>query len=173
VIEVTLRTDAGLAAISAIATELPAICVGAGSVTTADHANAAADAGARFIVSPGFDDAVVVAAREHRVPVIPGIATATELMRAIAHHIHVVKLFPAEALGGRSTIQALSSVWPDVRFVPTGGISPDNAATYLADGHVLAVGGSWVAPRKLIAARDWAQITALAAAAMELAGGVR
>ncbi len=94
-------------------------------------------------------------------------------MRAIAHHVHVVKLFPAEALGGRSTLQALSSVWPDVRFVPTGGISADNAATYLADGHVLAVAGSWIAPRKLIAAQDWAQITALAAAAMELAGGVR
>ncbi|MFW2381404.1 MAG: bifunctional 4-hydroxy-2-oxoglutarate aldolase/2-dehydro-3-deoxy-phosphogluconate aldolase [Acidimicrobiales bacterium] len=173
VVEVTLRTDAGLAAIKAIATHSPSTCVGAGSVTTADQANAAADAGAKFLVSPGLDDGVVIAAREHRVPVIPGIATPTELMRAIAHHLHVVKLFPAETLGGRSTLQALSAVWPDVRFVPTGGISADNAASYLADGHVLAVGGSWVAPRKLIAARDWAHITALASAAMDLAGGVR
>ncbi len=173
VVEVTLRTDAGLAAIAAIATEGPEICVGAGSVTTADHANAAADAGARFIVSPGFDDGVVIAAREHRVPVIPGIATPTELMRAIAHHLHVVKFFPAEAAGGLSTLRALSAVWPDIRFVPTGGISDNNAADYLADGHVLAVGGSWVAPRELIAAQEWVRITALAAGAVALVAGVR
>jgi 2-dehydro-3-deoxyphosphogluconate aldolase/(4S)-4-hydroxy-2-oxoglutarate aldolase len=170
VVEVTLRTRGGLEAIASIAAESPTTCVGAGSVTTADQANDAAEAGAKFLISPGLDEGVVIAAREHRVPVIPGIATATELMRAIANHLHVVKFFPAETLGGRSTLRALSAVWPDVQFVPTGGITAHNAVAYLDDGHVLAVGGSWIAPRELIATRQWKAITELAAHAVKLAG---
>ncbi|MBT8241276.1 MAG: bifunctional 4-hydroxy-2-oxoglutarate aldolase/2-dehydro-3-deoxy-phosphogluconate aldolase [Acidimicrobiia bacterium] len=173
VVEVTLRTDAGLAAIAAIAKGSPSTCVGAGSVTTADQAHAAADAGAQFLVSPGFDDGVVAAARDRDVPVIPGVATPTELMRALAHDLIVLKFFPAEPLGGLESLRTLSSVWPDVRFVPTGGVSAGNAADYLADPCVLAVGGSWVAPRQLVASQDWGQITTLAARARALAGSVR
>lgn len=173
VVEVTLRTDTGLAAIASIAAGSPATCVGAGSVTTAAQVNAAADAGASFLVSPGLDDDVVIAARERGLPLIPGIATATEVMRAIAHDLNVVKFFPAEPLGGLPTIQALSSVWPHLRFVPTGGVTADNAAEYLADPSVLAVGGSWVAPRQQLASQEWDQITALAVKAVDLAAGVR
>jgi 2-dehydro-3-deoxyphosphogluconate aldolase/(4S)-4-hydroxy-2-oxoglutarate aldolase len=173
VVEVTLRTDAGLASIAAIASDFPSTCVGAGSVTTADQAHAAADAGARFLVSPGLDDGVVMAARERGVRVIPGIATPTELMRALAHDLAVVKFFPAEPLGGLATLRALSSVWPHVHFVPTGGISAGNAADYLADPCVLAVGGSWVTPRQLVASQDWGQITTLAARARALTGNLR
>ncbi len=173
VVEVTLRTDAGLDAIAAIAARSELTCVGAGSVTTSDQANAAADAGARFLVSPGFDDGVVATARHRKLPVIPGVATPTDLMRAIAHNLSVVKFFPAEVLGGRSMLRSMSAVWPAVRFVPTGGISADNAGDYLAEPQVLAVGGSWVAPPALIASGDWEQTTALAADAVQLVGGAR
>lgn len=172
-VEVTLRTDAGIPAIQALASERPTMCVGAGSVTTAAKAAEAVAAGAQFLVSPGFDEGVVSTANELGVPVIPGIATPTELMRAIDHGLGVVKLFPAESVGGVRTLRALSSVWPDVRFVPTGGISAANAADYLADGHVLAVGGSWVAPPALIGSGEWAQITELAAAAVDLVRSAR
>ena len=165
VAEITLRTAAGIDAIRRAAAEVPAAIVGAGSVTTAAAAATAIDAGARFIVSPGLDEGVVTTAEERRVPVIPGIATATELMRAMTLGANVVKLFPAEVVGGVELITALSSVWPDVRFMPTGGISPANAHRYLALRQVLAIGGSWMVSRSAVASGDWASVTTAAAAA--------
>ena len=158
-LEIALRTPAGIAAVERLAARPSGMFVGAGSVTTASAAAAAVDAGADFVVSPGLDEAVIAAAARQGVPCIPGVATATELMRAIDCGVSAVKLFPAEACGGCETIRSLSAVWPEVRFVPTGGISHSNAAGYLALPQVLAVGGSWLAPRAAIAAGDWQAIS--------------
>ena len=168
VVEITLRTPAAIDAIRRVASEVSAVIVGAGSVTSAAAATTAIDAGARFIVSPGLDEGVITTAQDRGVPVIPGIATATELMRAMQLGVDVVKLFPAEVVGGTGMITALSAVWPDVRFMPTGGISPANARQYLAHRQVLAVGGSWMVPRSAVASRDWASVTAAATAAVVL-----
>ena len=168
VVEITLRTPVGIDAVRRAVAEVPAAIVGAGSVTTAVAAATAIDAGARFIVSPGLDEGVITTARDRGVPMIPGIATATELMRAMILGVDVVKLFPAEVVGGVGMITALSAVWPDVRFMPTGGISPVNAGNYLALRQVLAVGGSWMVPRSAVASGDWAAVTAAATAAAEL-----
>lgn len=169
VVEITLRTEAGMGAISEIANKRPTTMVGAGSVMSGDQAKQAIDAGAKFLVSPGLDDAVVQAALEADVAIVPGIATATELMRACSYGLGVVKLFPAEAAGGIELLRAFSAVWPTMLFMPTGGISAGNAAEYLAEPNVLAVGGSWMAPRDLIASSDWSRITTLASEAAHLA----
>jgi 2-dehydro-3-deoxyphosphogluconate aldolase/(4S)-4-hydroxy-2-oxoglutarate aldolase len=168
VVEITLRTPVGIDAIRRAVADVPAAFVGAGSVTTAVAAAMAIDAGAQFIVSPGLDEGVITTAQDRGVPVIPGIATATELMRAMTLGAKVVKLFPAEVLGGVDMVNALAAVWPDVRFMPTGGISPANVHRYLAIRQVLAVGGSWMVPRSAVAAGDWASMTAAATAAVEL-----
>ncbi len=168
VMEITLRTAAALDAIGRVADRVPEIIVGAGSVTDAGAAAAAIDAGARFVVSPGLDGGMVLTSQDRGIPVIPGVATATELMQAMALGVATVKVFPADVIGGPRLIEALSAVWPDVRFVPTGGISADNAHRYLALPRVVAVGGSWMAPRSVIAARDWPSITRAAAAAVAL-----
>jgi 2-dehydro-3-deoxyphosphogluconate aldolase/(4S)-4-hydroxy-2-oxoglutarate aldolase len=168
VVEITLRTPVGIDAIRRAAAEVRDAIVGAGSVTTAAAAATAIDAGARFIVSPGLDEGVITTAQDRGVPVIPGIATATELMRAMTLGANVVKLFPAEVVGGVGMITALSAVWPDVRFMPTGGISPANAREYLALRQVLAVGGSWMVPKSAVTSGDWASIMAAAATAVEL-----
>ena len=169
VIEITLRTDAALDAIRRASAEARSAIVGAGSVTSVGAAIAAIDAGARFLVSPGLDADVVRIAVERAVPMIPGVATATELQHAVNVGCSVVKLFPAELLGGPPLVEALSAVWRDVRFVPTGGISARNVARYLALTEVLAVGGSWMAPRTAIAAGDWTAIAAAASTAVRLA----
>jgi 2-dehydro-3-deoxyphosphogluconate aldolase / (4S)-4-hydroxy-2-oxoglutarate aldolase len=170
VVEITLRTDAALDAIRRASAEVPDAIVGAGSVTSATLATAAIDAGARFVVSPGLDPDVIRIADDEGVPAIPGVATATELQRAVHLGCSVVKLFPAELIGGPELIGALSAVWGDVRFVPTGGITEANAGRYLAHARVLAVGGSWMAPRVAIATRDWSTIASAASAAARLAG---
>jgi 2-dehydro-3-deoxyphosphogluconate aldolase / (4S)-4-hydroxy-2-oxoglutarate aldolase len=169
VVEITLRTPAAIDAIRRATAQVPGALVGAGSVTSAAAADDAIDAGARFIVSPGLHEGVVAAAGRRGVAVIPGIATATELMRAVNLGAEVVKLFPAEVVGGVGMITALSAVWPDVRFMPTGGISATNAREYLAVRQVLAIGGSWMVPRSAVASGDWASITVAAAAAVMLA----
>lgn len=168
VVEITLRTPAAIDALRNASTEVPTAVVGAGSVTSAGAAATAIDAGARFIVSPGTDEGVITTAQDCGVPVIPGIATATELMRATHLGLDVVKLFPAELVGGTEMITALSALWPDLRFMPTGGISSTNARDYLALGQVLAVGGSWMVPGHAIASRDWASISVAAAASLVL-----
>lgn len=167
-LEITLRTPAGIHAVERLASQAPDMLVGAGSVTTAAAAAAAVDAGADFIVSPGLDDAVLATAAQHGVLAIPGIATATELMRAVDSGASAVKLFPAEACGGCAMIRALSAVWPDMRFLPTGGITHANAADYLALPQVLAVGGTWLASRAAIAAHDWRAISRAVAQALAL-----
>jgi 2-dehydro-3-deoxyphosphogluconate aldolase/(4S)-4-hydroxy-2-oxoglutarate aldolase len=168
VMEITLRTPVGLEAIARVADREPEILVGAGSVTSAAAASSAVDAGARFVVSPGLDAGMVRTSPDRGVPVIPGVATATELMRAMALGVDVVKVFPADVIGGPRLIEALAAVWPQVRFLPTGGISATNAAPYLALPSVLALGGSWMVPRPAVAARDWTSITELAVAAAAL-----
>ena len=166
-VEITLRSAAAIEAIRKVTTALPDVTVGVGSVTSRSDADEAIDAGARFVVTPGLDRGVVEAAVSRRTPVIPGIATATELLQATALGVDVVKVFPAEVVGGRALIAALASVWPQVRFVPTGGISPANLAGYLALAPVLAVGGSWMVDPGTIAAGDWPTITRRTAAAVE------
>ncbi len=168
IVEITLRTPAAIESLHRAATEVPNAVVGAGSVTTSNAAAVAIDAGAQFIVSPGLDEGVIETCQGCAVPVIPGIATASELLRAITFGLDVVKLFPAEVVGGPDLIRALSAVWPDVRFMPTGGISSTNAGRYLALPQVLAVGGSWMVSPPDVAARNWASIEVSAAAALEL-----
>lgn len=171
-VEITLRTEEGLAAIGRAAA-LDGCIVGAGSVRSVAEAEAAIDAGAHFLVSPGLDDQVVQVAAQRSVAAIPGVATASEVMRARQLGLDVLKLFPAEAIGGIHTLGALAAVFPDVRFMPTGGISPSNAAEYLALDAVLAVGGSWMVPSQAIVERDWTSITSAATAAVALKQGVR
>jgi 2-dehydro-3-deoxyphosphogluconate aldolase/(4S)-4-hydroxy-2-oxoglutarate aldolase len=169
-VEITLRTEAALDAIRRAVEEAPDAIVGAGSVTSAALAVAAAAAGALFLVAPGLDAETVRAADDLGLPMVPGIATATELQQAVALGRSVVKLFPAELVGGPRLIEALSAIWPDIGVVPTGGITASNADRYLALPQVVAVGGSWMAPPRAIAARDWPEITRLATTAARLAG---
>jgi 2-dehydro-3-deoxyphosphogluconate aldolase / (4S)-4-hydroxy-2-oxoglutarate aldolase len=145
------------------------LLVGAGTVLDASQAERSVEAGARFIVSPGFDEEVVRRCQELSVLVLPGASTATEIQRTRRAGLRVVKFFPAETLGGVRALDALSAPFPDMRFIPTGGISPGNLQAYLAHSAVLAVGGSWMVPRELIADQGWAQVTRLAREAARLA----
>ena len=167
VIEVTLRTPHALRAIELLA-EDGRLLVGGGTVLTREHVDAAKSAGARFAVSPGMDDAVVERCRELELPLLPGVATASELMRALAEGLTLVKLFPAEAIGGVGLIGALAGPFPDARFVPTGGIDASNAADYLRHPAVAAIGGSWMVAPKLLAGGDYAAVERLTAEALEL-----
>ena len=168
--EVTLRTPAGLQAIRAMASD-PDMLVGAGTVLVAGQVEEAVAAGARFIVSPGFDRDVVEACRRAGVPIIPGVATATEIQAALRVGITVVKLFPAEAIGGVRILEALGAPFPGLRFIPTGGITPESATSYLEQPAVLAVGGSWIAPSSLVHAGRFDEITRRAREATMLAQG--
>lgn len=172
-VEITLRTPAALDAIRRAVEEVPGALVGAGTVTSVDALHAAVDAGAVFGVSPGLDPAVVDAARERGIAFLPGVATPTELMQAVTHGVEVVKLFPAEVLGGARMIAALSAVWPEVRFVPTGGISAAELSAYLALPQVVAVGGSWMVSRAAVVAGDWDAITRATVAAIATAAAAR
>lgn len=161
-VEIAFRTGAAEAALAAVVDALPDLSIGAGTVTTPGQVAAARAAGARFVVSPGLDDAVVATARAAGLVCLPGVATPSEVMRARALGLDRLKFFPAEAMGGRATLQALSGPFPNVRFCPTGGIGPKNLRPYLALGNVFAVAGSWMVPAAAIGARDAAAITALA-----------
>ncbi|HSI42001.1 MAG TPA: bifunctional 4-hydroxy-2-oxoglutarate aldolase/2-dehydro-3-deoxy-phosphogluconate aldolase [Xanthobacteraceae bacterium] len=167
-IEVTLRTPAALEAIAAIAAEVPDAIVGAGTVTRVDLIQKCIDAGARFLVSPGCPTALAEALAEAPVPVMPGCATATEAMTLAALGFPVLKLFPAEAVGGVALLKSLAGPLPDLRFCPTGGIGPDNVGKYLALPNILAVGGSWVCPNDAVASGDWSRIVTLSKAAAKL-----
>jgi len=161
-IEVTLRTPASLAAISAIRAELPHIVVGAGTVQRpADVAQAVA-AGVRFLVSPGMTAELAGAALATDLPYLPGVATPSEVMAARDLGICFLKLFPAEALGGVELLRALAPVFPGIAFCPTGGIDEGSACDYLALPNVPIVGGSWMAPKDAVMAGDWAAIRRLA-----------
>lgn len=160
--EITLRTTAGLEAIAHLSANRPELLVGAGTVLDPEQARAARDAGARFMVSPGIDEDILAICREARLPIFPGVATPTDLMRARRAGIEIAKLFPAEALGGLSTLKALTGPFPSMRFIPTGGIHAGNAPAYLEHPSVFAVGGSWMVPGDAVRARDAATLTALA-----------
>jgi len=160
VIEVTLRTPGALRAIATLATN-PDLVVGAGTVVTVEQVDQAVDAGARFVVSPGFSADVVRRCQERGVDVFPGVATATEIQMALAAGVRTVKFFPAELLGGAAMVRALAAPFQSVRFIPTGGITAGNLADYLAIPNVLAIGGTWMVPPALLAAGDWARVQLL------------
>jgi len=162
VIEVTLRTPAAAAAIGAIARELPQVVVGAGTLQRAADVAAAVHAGARFLVSPGTTPELAASALATELPYLPGVATPSEIMAARALGLCLMKLFPAEALGGAAFLKALAPVFPGVAFCPTGGIDERSAAGYLALPNVAMVGGSWMAPKDAIAAGDWVRVRRLA-----------
>lgn len=169
VAEVTFRTAAAEAALRVLAeTDL---LVGAGTVLHPELVDRAVEAGARFVVTPGFSDAVVSRCAELGVPVIPGVATASEVMAALAHGLDVLKLFPAGVAGGPALLRALAGPFPDVRFVPTGGVSAASMADYLRLSCVAAVGGSWMVAPSLLEAGDFAEVTRLTTEAVALARG--
>ncbi|HTU29236.1 MAG TPA: bifunctional 4-hydroxy-2-oxoglutarate aldolase/2-dehydro-3-deoxy-phosphogluconate aldolase [Solirubrobacteraceae bacterium] len=165
VLEVTLRTPAGLPAITRIAGEVEGAIVGAGTVTTPAQLLAAREAGARFIVSPGCTDALLDAAAWGGGAFLPGVATASEVLRVLEHEISLMKFFPAESSGGIAALRALGGPFPEARFCPTGGIDAELAPRYLALPNVACVGGSWMVPGEAITRGDWAAIQALAAEA--------
>ena len=166
-LEVTLRTPVALEAIRLMA-EVPGGKVGAGTLLTPADVKAAKAAGATFGVSPGATDRILDACAEHDLPLLPGAATASEIMALLEKGYTVQKFFPAESAGGAAALKALGAPIPQVRFCPTGGIGPKNVGDYLSLGNVLCVGGSWVAPPAAVAAQDWAAIEALARAASVL-----
>jgi 2-dehydro-3-deoxyphosphogluconate aldolase/(4S)-4-hydroxy-2-oxoglutarate aldolase len=171
--EITLRTPAGLLAIERVARSFPTVLIGAGTVLSPEQAVRARDAGARFVVTPGFNPAVVERCLDEGIPVLPGVATPTEIEMALARGLGVVKIFPASILGGTAFLRALSAPYRDVRFVPTGGIGVGDLADYLAVPSVLAVGGSWIASRELVTAGDLATIHRLATEAVAVVGRAR
>ena len=173
VIEVTMRTAAAPDAIAAISAEVPDALIGAGTVLSGEQAHAIVGAGAKFIVSPGLHEDVVKAANELSVPVIPGVATATEAQQAWNLGLRILKFFPAGQAGGIPMIKALAAVFRDVKFMPTGGVSAKNLADYLEVPAVLACGGSWLTPADAVAAGEFGRITELAAEAVGIAQKVR
>ena len=174
-IEITLRTPAALASIAAIRKGLPNMIVGAGTVLGVEQLQQALDAGAQFGVSPGLSESVVSRAQQLNLPFFPGVMTPGEVERARALGCAILKFFPAEAAGGVTMLQALAGPYSHtgVKFIPTGGIKRESLATYLALPIVFAVGGSWLAEKKSLAARDWSAITALAADAVRTVAEVR
>ncbi len=173
VLEVVLRTDAAMQCLAAIAENVGEVIAGAGTVLSTAQAEQSLDAGARFIVSPGLDEGVVGVARSADIPIFPGVATATELQRAWNLGLRTVKFFPASIIGGPGAIKAFASVFRDVRFMPTGGVSPDNLAEYLAVPAVLACGGSWLTPAATVGAGDFDSVTRLAEEALSIARKAR
>jgi 2-dehydro-3-deoxyphosphogluconate aldolase / (4S)-4-hydroxy-2-oxoglutarate aldolase len=170
--EVTFRTPQALDALAVFAAH-PELLVGAGTVRTAEQVRRAQDAGARFVVSPGFSEPVVDACRALDMPVFPGVSSATDIHRATEAGLDVLKFFPAEASGGAAAIAALAAPFPDVRFVPTGGVGPENLADYLRLPAVCCVGGSWMVPRDAMRGHDWAGVTALCRQAVERVAQLR
>lgn len=168
VLEVTLRTPAALACIAAIARAVPQAVVGAGTVRNAADVRAAQAAGAAFAVSPGYTAEVGAACRAAGLPLLPGVATASEVMGAAADGHRFLKFFPATAAGGLPMLKALAGPFADIAFCPTGGITAESAPQYLALPNVRVVGGSWLTPEDAMAAGDWDRITALARAAAAL-----
>lgn len=168
VIEITLRTAAGLEAIRAIAAEVPGAIPGAGTVLDPAQLAAVTRAGARFAVSPGVTQKMLDAAQGANIALLPGIATASEAMGLIERGYRFAKFFPAEPAGGAAYLSALASPLPQLRFCPTGGITPDSAPRYLSLPNVICVGGSWMVNRNTIEAGDWSAITASAAKAAAL-----
>ncbi len=167
-LEVTLRTSCALDCIAAIAREVPQAVVGAGTVRNAADVRAAQNARARFLVSPGYTAALGQAARAAGLPLLPGVATGSEIMAAMDAGYTELKFFPAAQAGGAAMLKAWAGPFGEVRFCPTGGISPENAREFLALPNVACVGGSWLAPADAVARADWDTVTRLAAQAARL-----
>ena len=167
-LEITLRTAVALQCIERIAKEVPEAVVGAGTVRTPAEAAAATKAGARFAVSPGFTLSVAQACQDHALPLLPGVATGSEIMMACEAGLRELKFFPAMQAGGPAMLKAWSGPFFDVKFCPTGGVSPSNAKEFLSLPNVICVGGSWLVPSDALASGDWAQITSLASAAAHI-----
>jgi 2-dehydro-3-deoxyphosphogluconate aldolase/(4S)-4-hydroxy-2-oxoglutarate aldolase len=161
VLEVTLRTPVAIEAAKAMIAEVPDAIVGIGTILNADDLARAREAGARFGISPGATPDLLKAAAASGLPFAPGVATASELMQALAHGFDLVKFFPAEQSGGVKALRALAGPFPDARFCPTGGIGEANAAAWLAEPNVVAVGGSWLCPAAEIRSGNWSGITAM------------
>ncbi|RSN13928.1 keto-deoxy-phosphogluconate aldolase [Streptomyces sp. WAC 05977] len=168
VIELTLRTPAALASIERIAAEVPEIVIGAGTVTAPEHAKQAADAGAKFLVTPGCTDAVLDAAFDTGLPFLPGASTVSEAMRLAERGLTALKFFPAEASGGVAYLKSIGGPLPGLKFCPTGGITVKSAPDYLALSNVGCIGGSWLTPKDALAAKDFGKIEAFAAEASKL-----
>ncbi len=167
-LEVTLRTPQALACMEAIAKEVPEAVVGAGTVRSAADAKAAAKAGAKFAVSPGYTLAVGQACRDHGLSLLPGVATGSEIMMAQEDGYTELKFFPAMQAGGPAMLKAWGGPFFDVRFCPTGGVTPQNANEFLSLLNVACVGGSWLVPADALAQGDWARIEQLAREACQL-----
>ncbi|MFG2400629.1 bifunctional 4-hydroxy-2-oxoglutarate aldolase/2-dehydro-3-deoxy-phosphogluconate aldolase [Streptomyces lydicus] len=167
-IEVTLRTPAALNAIRAIAEEVPEAVVGAGTVLTPEHVDAAGAAGARFLVSPGWSPRLLRAMRVGGLPFLPGVSTASEVVTLLDEGVTELKFFPAEAAGGTAYLKSLAAPLPQARFCPTGGIGLASAPAYLALPNVACVGGTWMLPADALAAKDWDRVRRLAKEAAEL-----
>ncbi len=168
VLEVTLRTPVALAAIEAIARAVPEAVVGAGTLRLPADAKAARDAGSSFAVSPGYTSALGAACRAAGLPLLPGVATGSEVMAAMADRLDFLKFFPAQQAGGMPMLKALAGPFPDIAFCPTGGITLETAPQFLALPNVLVCGGSWLTPADAVEAGDWARITRLAREAQAL-----
>ena len=169
VMEVTLRTPAGLGSIERVAAEVPDVLVGAGSVASGEQVAAVSRAGGQFLVLPGAPPSLLDAALDSGLPVVPGAATVTEVMVLAERGVALVKFFPAEPSGGTRFLDAVRGPLPGLRFCPTGGIGPANARDYLALPNVPCVGGSWVTPPELVRSGQWDRVTELAAQASALA----
>jgi len=168
IIEVTLRTDAAIRAIRRIRQELPDVLVGAGTILHPDDFARVMEAGAHFAVSPGTTPVLFDAAAKSRIPFLPGIATPSEAMRAMQAGYDILKFFPAVAAGGIPMLKSMAGPLPDLKFCPTGGVSPENLNDFLALDNVICVGGTWIAPTQMVRDADWATIEARARHAMEL-----
>jgi 2-dehydro-3-deoxyphosphogluconate aldolase/(4S)-4-hydroxy-2-oxoglutarate aldolase len=168
VLEITLRTNAAIEALAAIARDVPEAIPGAGTVLTIRQFNSAREAGARFAVSPGSTAQIVAAARTARLPYLPGAQTVSEAMLLWEQGFRLLKFFPADSAGGIGWLKAVAAPLADLHFCPTGGIGADSAPAYLDLPNVACVGGSWVAPKDAVAAGDWARVERLAAAAAAL-----
>ena len=162
-LEITLRTPVACEAINAMKSALPDAVIGAGTVSTGEAYEAAVRAGADFIVSPGATEQLYKTAAAHTLPFLPGAVTGSEVLRAMEFGYATLKFFPAEAVGGTPVLQALSGPFPDISFMPTGGVTPHNVATYLQLENVCAVGGSWLTPRELLMGQQWEALYQLAA----------
>jgi 2-dehydro-3-deoxyphosphogluconate aldolase/(4S)-4-hydroxy-2-oxoglutarate aldolase len=171
--EITFRTECAADCIEVISREVPDMTVGAGTVINVEQAKTAVARGAEFIVSPGFDEETVRWALDNDIPVIPGTVTPTEIMKAVGIGLRVLKFFPADVYGGIKAIKALSAPFGQVRFLPTGGVSPDNLKDFISNKAVAAVGGSWVCKKDDIANHDWDKITALSAEAVQAIKEIR
>lgn len=168
VLEITLRTAAGLAAIERASQLADDIVVGVGTITKPEHCAQAKKAGAKFGVSPGLTKDLHLAAQDAGLPLLPGVMTPSDLIQAIELGYDIVKFFPAQQAGGVEMLKAFSGPFPNLRFCPTGGITAESAPEFLKQPNVVCVGGSWLTPKAVVAAQDWAEITRLAQIASQL-----